>query len=409
MLAQWLRLSSLERRPDVDDRPVVLAMFGRFTDEVLHGALSALTPVFKTQLGLSLAQIGALDQVLRYVAVVVEPAAAAAMDVYHRNRILAWGAIWLGISVLIAALGNGYWALFVAFAAYGAGSGPLASTSDVVITDAHPNDAERAFARATTIDTTGALLSPLVIAGVLWLHINWRIPLALAGVGAIAYGVALARTSFPNHGSQEHADVHVIRRLLRNIRSVLSNKTARIWLAITAFEGLSEIPLVFQGVWMHDHAGLALPLVGLFIAATQAGGLIGLLLLDRLLARRDWRVLMTTALGSILVLYPAWLYVPTVGAKFATGVVLSIAWAIPWPILRSRMLVSAPERGGAATAIASLLDALPFSLLFGIVAGWVGLTTSMLVVTMVSIGAMLALTLSLRLVDDSSQSPVAEA
>ena len=59
-----LRLPREGRSPDVSDRALGLSFSGRFVDEVLAGAWSALTPTFRSHFGLSLVQLGLLDQVL---------------------------------------------------------------------------------------------------------------------------------------------------------------------------------------------------------------------------------------------------------------------------------------------------------------------------------------------------------
>lgn len=71
------------RSPNVSDR--ALGLSGRFVDELLSGTWSALTLTFRNHFGLSLVQVGLLDQVLNWVALVIEPPASLLIDAWSRS------------------------------------------------------------------------------------------------------------------------------------------------------------------------------------------------------------------------------------------------------------------------------------------------------------------------------------
>ena len=137
---------------------MAVAFTARFVDELLSGAWTVLTPTFRRVFGLNLFQVGLLVQVLEWVALVVEPLAASMIDHSSRRRLLAGGAAVLVLSTVAMAAAPGFAVLLLGFALYGVGSGPLAHTADVVVLESFPHDPERAYSRATVLETCGALL-----------------------------------------------------------------------------------------------------------------------------------------------------------------------------------------------------------------------------------------------------------
>ena len=117
-----VRARSLRRRDDVPDRAAALVLVARFTDELLSGALTVLTPTFRSTFGLSVVAVSALEQVLSWVALPVEPVAALLSDVRSRRVLLSFGATAVSLSLLVAGLAQGFAGLLVAFAVYGLGS-----------------------------------------------------------------------------------------------------------------------------------------------------------------------------------------------------------------------------------------------------------------------------------------------
>lgn len=58
-----VRLPREGRSLSVSDRALGLSFSGRFVDEVLSGSWTALSPTFRSHFGLTLLQVGLLDQV----------------------------------------------------------------------------------------------------------------------------------------------------------------------------------------------------------------------------------------------------------------------------------------------------------------------------------------------------------
>jgi MFS family permease len=371
-----VRLPREGRSPAVSDRALGLSFSGRFVDEVLSGAWSALMPTFRRHFGLSLVQVGFLDQLLSWVALVIEPPASLLIDVRSRRVLLAFGATCVGLSTLLMGLAPTYAVLLTAFAIYGLGSGPLAHTADVVNVEAYPDDPERAFGRATSLDTVGALLAPALVAVTGWLHLDWRALLAALGLGALGYAWALAATRFPAPAGRDE-EHHLLAELWGNVRTVVADRRARVWLGVLLAFDLFETASLLKYVFLVEHVGLSQAQAALYGAAEQVVDLVALAWLDRRLERSGSAGVLPWAAGATLVLFPAWVLAPGLAARVVLGVPLAFAWTMFWPIAKARSLASIPNRAGAVNAVTTLFVLLPLPIAFSVLAERVGLPTAM--------------------------------
>lgn len=397
MLSQLLArfgLRPILRAPGVSGRAVWLGLAGRFTDELLSGLPDVLMPTLRTQLGLTYIQISLLPLALSYVALVVEPLAGLLIDLWRRRYLLAWGAAGLGLAVSVTGLAPTFLVLLAGFAIYGLASGPLAHTADVVLVEAHPRAPGRIFARATAIDTLGALLAPLLVTVSVWAGFSWRWLLLSLGSGSLLYAILLLGTTFPQPASAGESTHSGLLELLRdNVALVLGNRGVWHWLAFLFALNILEAPLAFKTVWLHEQAGLSQALVGLYRAMEMAVSLVSLLFLDRWLAYRKPSAILQTANVGLLLLYPLWLYLPGVWTRFLLAIPLNFLFTVYWPIGRAQVLASVPGRGGTVSAVHSLFGVLPFPFLFGLAAGSVGLTA---VTLWTSLAALMVLTVIVR-------------
>jgi hypothetical protein len=397
-LAGLLGLRAIRRLDGIDDRAAVLALFGRFVDELGSGLPLILMPTLQARLGLTVTQVGWCLQALNGAAALVEPAAAAAVDVVRRGPLLVWGALGWAIALLMVAGAPSFGWLVVAFLVAGAASGPLAHTSDVLLVEMHPGAAERIGARQTMLDTVGALLAPVSVALAGWAGADPGVPLVVGGCLILGYAGLLAATALPGPDTARHrgagsAQSTALQQGRRNAAEVLRDHEARIWLGALLAEALMDIPVLFTPVWLASDAGASQPMVAVHAAVELATALVGLALLDRWLQRHDARTILTAACLAGLLAYPAWLLVPGVAGKVLLAIPLTLAVTPVWPLVRARALAAVPGRGGMVLALTSLYGALPLAALFGWVGGRVGLAPAMLVV---HTGATLAILVLVR-------------
>lgn len=393
-----LKIDSIPRREDVSNRVMSVSLAARFMDEILSGLPAVLMPTIRATFRLSYVQVSLLSLVLNYVAAVIEPIAGLLIDIWKRPWLMAGGAAVIGLATAVMGAAPTFGILLLGFAIYGIGSGPLAHTADVVMVEAYPDAPSRIYARSTVIDTFGALLAPLLVSITLWLNLSWRWLLISLGLSGLVYAVLILRTRFPRplNGDDEAEEELGIRQLMKkNLKAVLSNRNARLWLLFLFFHEVSEASFQFTTIWLREQVGMSQALIGVYVAVEMAVGIISLLFLDRWLARTNQRRILQIASLGVLVLYPAWLFLPGIMTRFALGVPLNFLLAVFWPIGKSQSLASIPGKGGAVSAIHSMTALVPVALFFGLLAEAITLTGAMLAVQIVAMTAVLVVTLLL--------------
>lgn len=391
------KFESLPRLEGVSDRLVLVGFGGRFMDELLSGLPTVLMPTLRSYFGLSYTQVSVLGLALGYVALVIEPVAGLLIDIWKRRWLMAIGAAAIGLATMVMGLAPTFIVLVAGFAIYGLGSGPLAHTADVVLIESYPGAPDRIFTRATLLDTVGALLSSLLVSVTFFLGLEWRWLLISLGLSSVVYSVIILTTKFPPRQNQQ--EVHGLtasRALLVNIRSVISNKQTLRWLLFLFILSVAEAPITFSTIWLREEVGMSQALIGTYKALEMAIGIASLIFLDRWLSRSGYRRILLIAAAGVAVLYPAWLFVPGIPARFFLSIPLGFLFTVFWPIGRSQSLSSAPGLGGTVSAMLSLMAIVPLPLLFGMLAEATALTSSMFWVTSASTLAMIAVVLSMN-------------
>lgn len=387
--AAALRLPALPRRSEVTDRATVLALFGRFTDEVCSGLLIVLMPTLRLRFGLSVQQVGWCFQALSSVAALADPISGAAIDVVRRRPLLVWGAAGWGGALLLAGGAHHYGWLLAAFALAGAASGPLAQTADVVLVETHPDAVERIASRSTWLDTIGALLAPVAVTLGARAGTDARILLASAGLGAVFHALLLAGTAIPRPALRPDGTT-ALAGAVGNVREVLIDPHARRWLGAAALFELLDPLEMFEPVWLSSTTGASQAFVGVHLTVGLVASLVGLSFLDRWLAAHDAGPVLVAACLASLVLYPAWFLVPGIAAKLVMVIPREIAMAPLWPILRSRALAALPGKAGTTAALTALLGLVPINAVVGWVAARIGLTPTLLTLTITGLSGLLA-------------------
>ncbi len=381
----------LARRSDVSRRAAILSFGARFADELLSGLPDVLMPTIRSQLGLSLTQVSLLGLTLNYVAAGVELINGLLIDIWQRRWLMAWGAAGIALAIITIGLAPTFIVLLLGYAIYGLASGPLAHTADVVLIEAYPDAPDRIYARATLVDTLGALLAPLLVSIAILAGVEWRMLLLLVGAAGLAYAALIVRTSFPAPGRAEGQQQFGFWGDVRqNVRAVLVSPRALSWLLFLFLFDVFETSAIFQTIWLYEDAGMSQALIGVYKAIEFGVGVVSLLVLDRWLERAGFRRVLLIACAGLLLLAPAWLLAPGIWSRFVIGVPLNFLAAVVWPIGRGQSLASVPGRAGAITAVSSLFGAIPLPLLFGLLAEAITLTAAML---WVSVGALLLLTI----------------
>jgi fucose permease len=218
------------------------------------------------------------------------------------------------------------------------------------------------------------------------------------GLSGLIYAVLILRTRFPrplNGDDEEEEELGIRQAMVKNLKTVLSNRNAKLWLLFLFVHEMSEASFQFTTIWLREQVGMSQALIGIYVAVEMAVSIIGLLFLDRWLGRTNQRRILQIASLGVIVLYPAWLFLPGIWTRFALGVPLNLLLAVFWPIGKSQSLASIPGKGGAVTAIHSMTALVPVALFFGLLAEAITLTGAMLAVQVGAMTAVLVVTLLL--------------
>jgi MFS family permease len=390
-LIRTTRLDRLPRQEGVDDRAVATAFGARFVDELLSGAWTVLAPTFRRVFGLSVFQVGLLFQVLDWVAFVVEPVAASTIDHSPRRRLIAGGAAFVTASVAIMAAAPSYAVLLLGFAVYGIGSGPLCHTADVVVVESFPGVSERAYSRATILDTIGALLGPALVSATLFLGLSWRWALAsCAAVGAM-HAVAASRSRYPSPPRTRGEDEGVLRALVTGMRAAAQHaEIRRALLVLVAFD-IFEAAFLLEYLWLVEDVGLTEAQVALWAALAQVVDIVALVVLDRWLQEHQARRILRGASVVLIVLPTVWVVVPGIALKIVVAIPLAFVWTLVWPLAKAQSLTVEPSLAGATQALSTLTQLLPFALVVTWVSTGIGLGPAIAVLSAIGASLMVVL------------------
>lgn len=390
-LIRTARLDRLPRQAGVDDRAVSTAFGARFVDELSFGAIEVLTPTFRRAFGLSVFQVGLLFQVLDWVAFVVEPVAASTIDHSPRRRLIAGGAAFVTASVAVIASAPSYAVLLLGFAVYGIGSGPLCHTADVVVVESFPDVSERAYSRATILDTVGALLGPALVSATLFLGLSWRWALAACAVVGASHALASVRSSYPSPPRTRDEDEGLLSSLVTGMRAVARHaEIRRALLVLVAFD-VFEAAFLLEYVWLVDDVGLTEAQVALWAALGQVVDIVALVVLDRWLQEHRARRILRGAALALTVLPAVFVLVPGVALKILVAIPLAFVWTLVWPLAKAQSLTVEPSLAGATQAVSTLTQLLPFALLVTWVSTGIGLGPAIAVLSAVGAGMMVVL------------------
>ena len=109
------RIESLPRVKGVSDRLVVVALGGRFMDELLSGLPVVLMPTIRNIFGLSYTQVSLLGVALSYVGAIFEPIAGLLIDVWKRRWLMVLGAAGIGLATIIMGIAPTFAILLLGF------------------------------------------------------------------------------------------------------------------------------------------------------------------------------------------------------------------------------------------------------------------------------------------------------
>jgi len=339
----------------------------------VFGAREASWPLIRHDLGLQYIQVGLLLSLPTIVSSLVEPILGVLADTGWRRRLILGGGVMFAAGLLLFATSPSFLPLLLAFALLYPASGAFVSLSQATLMDLAPGRREQNMARWTIAGSVGAVAGPLLLAGLVTLHLGWR-PLFAALAVLTLPAIVLAASQFSDHDRRDKEE-----SLLSGLRAALhevSRPSVLRWLALLECSDLlADVLLGYLALYFVDVAGATASQAALAVTVWTAAGLAGSLLLLPLLARFDGLLYLRASALAALIVFPLLLLVPGLFPKLLLEGCLALINAGWYPVLQARLYAELPERSGTAMALGTIFGtgAALLPILVGLVAQRAGL------------------------------------
>jgi len=338
---------------------VAVALAIEFVDELADGTKGAALPLIRADLGLSYAQVGLLISVPVLVGSLIElPLGLVAGQGKARHRlVLAGGAVVAGSLAAVAAA-HSLAMLMVAFIAFFPASGAFVSLTQAALMDAAPTRHQQRMAAWNLAGSAGAVGGPLLLAGVLAVGGDWRTAyLVLAAAAGAALVVAFICSPSRGEtglraesGEEPEEERSSVRAALRALRQ---NGVARWVVLLEISDLLLDVLTGYIAIYLVDVAGLSPAEAAVGVAVRLGAGLAGDALFVIVARRVSGRAALRVSALTAVVLYPAFLFVPSLPAKLAILALLSLTTACWYPVIQTGLYSSLPGKSGIAVFLSS--------------------------------------------------------
>ncbi len=346
-------------------RPGLIALLAalavEFADELVDGTKSAAMPLIQHDLSLSYVQIGLLGAVPLIAGSILElPVGVLSGTGERRRRVILTGGLVFVAAVLGAGLARSFTGLLISLVVFFPASGAFVSLTQSALMDAAPDRRAQHMARWTLAGSAGALAGPLLVVAVLGAGGGWRLAFVLvAGCGLAAWlGVATAgrRGVSDRPGDQAPAEDDGGSGWpgWRAAASIVRRSGALRWLLLLEVSDLLlDVLTTFLALYLVESAHASPAIAAAGVAVRLGAGLLGDVILIRLLERYDGRVVLRASAALAGLLFPAFLLVPGLAAKLAILATLTITTASWYPVVAAELFGSLPGRSGLAVSLSS--------------------------------------------------------
>jgi FSR family fosmidomycin resistance protein-like MFS transporter len=289
-----------------------------------------------------------------FIAALVEPGIGLAGDTRHRRVVVVVGGASLAAALVATSLAPGFLVLLVAAIAMYPASGAFVNLSQANLMDLAPHRRERNMARWVLAGSLGSVIGPLVLAGAVIAGVGWRSVFALLA----ALSIGLAAGAWIVHPAARSEDPPA-GALLRTALGSLRDREVVRWLLVLELQDLQgDILLGFLALYLVDVAGASRALAGIAVAIWTLGGLAGTIWLVRATRRLDGLRYLRVSTVAALLLFPAFLLVPSAPAKLTSAAAIAALTAGWYPIAKARLFATMPGASGTAIALCALASLL---------------------------------------------------
>ncbi len=304
------------------------------------------------------------------VALCIEPVIFLLADRHPRAWFVRGGLSVLAVATIAAGLAPGPIALSCAIAVMWVAIGSASSLAQATLIDRAPDRRAKTMARWTLLALIGDLCAPALIAGLSMLDLGWRhafivVGCLLGGWAMVTWLVPIPHTASTD--DESHGSDAPKLGLFQALRSALGDRVLMMWLlGLALCDLLDEILVVFATIHVRDALGGGPLAQSVVVATCMASGAIGLVALEKLLAKHDETTLLVWAGTACAIAFVAWVLAPTVWLSVALVVPVGATSTVLYPLVAAQAFARRPEQSGAVLAASHLFTPLGLALPFAI-------------------------------------------
>jgi FSR family fosmidomycin resistance protein-like MFS transporter len=222
--------------------------------------------------------------------------------------------------------------------------------------DAEPKRHEQNMARWTFSGSFGVTLGPVLLVGLTALGFGWRgVFLALALLAGLVVLFVWNRITDPGLILPAFPRWNDIVNGFRSALLSLKNRDVFRWLTLLQFSDLMlDVLLGFLALYFHDVAGLEKAQAASAVLVWLVAGLVGDFLLIPLLEKVDGIRYLRFSVLLELILFPAFLLIPSVLWKLVTAGLLGFFNSGWYAILQGRLYTSMRSRSASVMTLSNL-------------------------------------------------------
>lgn len=303
------------------------------------------------------------------VALCIEPIIFLLADRYPRAWFIRGGLTALAIATVCAGLAPGPIALACAISVCWIATGAASSLAQATLIDRAPEHRAKTMARWTLLSLVGDLCTPALLAGLAALGLGWRAGYVIVGIALGGWAVVTWIVPIPHTagGDDDEETTEPKLGLLAALRAALRDRVLVLWLfGVALCDLLDEIFVVFATLHVKGVLGGDTFAQSAVVATSMASGAIGLVLLEKLLAKHDERTLLVAFGGACACAFAAWICAPNVWSSIVLVIPVGATATPLYPLVAAQAFARRPESSGAVLAASHLFTPLGLALPFAI-------------------------------------------
>jgi MFS family permease len=303
------------------------------------------------------------------VALCIEPLIFLLADRYPRAWFVRGGLTALAIATVLAGLAPGPFALSCAISVCWIATGSAASLAQATLIDRAPDQRAKTMARWTLLALIGDILAPALLAGLGAIGLGWRAGYVIVGCLLGGWAVVTWLVPIPHTTDADDEDDSGEPKLglFAALREALRDRVLMLWLfGLALCDLLDEILVVFATLHVKGALGGDTFAQSAVVATSRGSGAIGLVLLEKLLAKHGERTLLIGFGSACACAFAAWICAPNVWSSVVLMIPVGATSTPLYPLVAAQAFARRPDSSGAVLAASHLFTPLGLALPFAV-------------------------------------------